>query len=176
MALKLKQKKTIVAEVSEVANHALSVVAVEYRGLTVSEMNQLRNKARKDNVLLRVVPNTLARRAFSSTTFECMQDSLVGPLMLAFAQKELSASARLIKDFKKTNEKLVVKAISLDGKLFGAEHLNAVAALPTKDEAIAQLLSVMQAPIATFVRIMAAPHTKLVRTLAAIRDQKQLAA
>lgn len=175
MALKLKQKKTIVAEVSDVANNALSVIAVEYRGLTVSEMNRLRSTAR-DKVLLRVVPNTLARLAFKGTTFECMQSALVGPLLLAFAKTELSAAARLIKDFRKTNDKLVVKAISLDGKLLGAEHLNAVAELPTKDEAIAQLMSVMQAPIAKFVRTLAAPHTKLVRTIAAIRDQKQMVA
>lgn len=176
MTLKLKQKKAIVAEVADIANRALSLVAVEYRGMTVSEMTQLRAQARQVDVHVLIVRNTLAGRALKGTSFECMQSTLVGPVLLVFARTELSASARLIQDFKKTNEKLKVKALSLGGKLFGSEHLDAIAKLPTRDEAISQLMSVMQAPIAKLARTLVAPHSKLVRTIAAIRDQKQLAA
>ncbi len=176
MALKLEQKKAIVAEVADIANQALSVVAVECRGLPVSDMTKLRSDARKADVHLQIVRNTLAKRALKGTSFECMEDALVGPVLLAFARTELSAAARLMKDFKKTNDKLQIKALSLGGKLFGSEHLDAIAKLPTRDEAISQLMSVMQAPIAKFVRTVAAPHTKLVRTIAAVRDQKQATA
>lgn len=176
MTLKLEQKKAIVAEVADIANQAVSVVAVDYRGLPVSDMIKLRSDARKADVHVQIVRNTLAIRAFKGTSFECMETALIGPVLLAFAKTELSASARLIKDFKKTNDKVEVKALSLGGKLFGKEHLDAIAKLPTRDEAISQLMSVMQAPIAKFVRTVAAPHTKLVRTIAAVRDQKQATA
>lgn len=173
MTLKLEQKKTIVAEVAEVANRSLSVIAAEYRGLSVADMTSLRKEARKAGVHLRVTRNTLARRALQGTSFECLSNSLVGPVLLAFGGEELSAGARLIRAFAKTNDKLVVKALSLGGKLLGKEQLDAVAKLPTRDEALAQLMAVMQAPIAKLVRTMAEPHAKLVRLFAAVRDQKQ---
>lgn len=173
MTLRLEDKKAIVAEVTGVASTAVSAVAAEYRGLTVTQMTQLRSEARKSNVYLRVVRNTLARRALEGTQFACMQEALVGPLVLAFSRNEPSAAARLIKDFVKENEKLVVKIISVDGKLLSAKDLDKLAKLPTKPEAIATLMSVMKAPITQFVRTMVEPHAKLVRTIAAIRDQKQ---
>lgn len=176
MALNLEDKKAIVAEVSAVAANALSAVAAEYRGLTVSAMNELRSKARESNVYLRVVRNTLAVRAFEGTRFACMEDALVGPLVLALSKEEPGAAARLMKDFAKKNDKLIVKAVSLDGQLLGAEHLDAVAKLPTRDEAISMLMSVMKAPIGKFVRTLAEPHTKLVRTVAAVQVQKEQAA
>jgi len=175
MALKLEQKKAIVAEVANVANKALSVVVADYRGIKVSDITKLRSEARKSGVYVRVVRNTLARRALQGTSFECMGDTLIGPVLLAFAESELSASARLIRDFAKTNDKLKVMALSLGGQVLKSDQLEMVAKLPTKEEAISKLLSVMQAPIAKFVRTVAAPHTKLVRTLAAVRDQKQSA-
>lgn len=175
MALRLEQKKEIVASVADVANRSLSLIAADYKGLTVSQMTALRVEARKAGVYLRVARNTLVQRALKGTPFECLNDSLVGPVLLAFAGDELSAGARLLRDFAKTNEKLVVKALSLGGKLLDAKQLEAVAKLPTRDEAISQLLAVMRAPIAKFVQTLAAPPSKLVRTLAAVRDQKQAA-
>lgn len=171
--MKLEQKKAIVAEVAEVAGKALSVVAADYRGLTSSEMVALREQARRAEVHLQVIRNTLARRAFVGTQYECLSESLIGPVLLAFSKVEPSASARLLRDFGKSNEKLKVKALALNGELFGGQHLEAIAKLPTRIEAIAKLVSVMQAPVSKFVRTLAEPPAKVVRALAAVRDQKQ---
>lgn len=175
MALKLADKEVIIAEVSGVAASAVSVVVAHYRGLSVAQMTALRKKARDAGVYLRVVRNTLARRAVAGTEFECIQDSLTGPVVLAFSKTEPSAAARLVRDFAKDNDKLEVRVLSIGGKLVAANQIDTVASLPTYDEAIAQLLSVMQAPIAKLARTLAEPHTKLVRTIAAVRDQKQAA-
>ena len=175
MPLSLEGKKAVVAEVHEVARTAHSAVAAEYSGLTVAQMTQLRVQARNSGVYVRVVRNTLARRALEDTDFACMRDELVGPLVLAFSKEEPGAAARVIKDFSKANEKLVVKLVSVEGKLLEPKAIDTLASLPTKDEAIAQLMSVMIAPISKFVRTLAEPHSRLVRTLGAIRDQKQAA-
>lgn len=173
MALRLEDKKAIVAEVSEVAQTALSAAAANYRGLTVSQMDELRTKARNAGVYLKVVRNTLARRAFKDTEFECLSERLVGPLVLAFSKEEPGAAARLFRDFAKGNDKFEVHALALGGKALGADQLEAVAKLPTRDEALATLLNVMKAPITKFVRTMAEPTAQMVRVLAAVRDQKQ---
>ncbi len=173
MVLKLEDKKAIVSEVAEVARQALSLVAAEYSGLTVGQLTGLRKSAREAGVYMRVVRNTLARRALEGTSFACMQSELTGPLVLAFSKEDPGAAARLIKEFIKSNEKFKVKALAIDGQLLPAEGLNKLASLPTRDEAIAQLMSVMKAPITKFVRTLAEPHAKLVRTIAAIRDLKQ---
>lgn len=175
MALKLENKKEIVAEVSSIAADSVAAVVAYYRGLTVAEMTDLRVKARQSGVYLRVVRNTLARRAVVGTEFECLNDSLTGPVVLAFSREEPSAAARLVRDFSKDHDKLEVKVLAIGGNLYEAAQLAAVAKLPTKDEAIAQLMSVMQAPITKFVRTLNEPTAKLVRTFAALRDQKAAA-
>lgn len=173
MTLKLNDKKSIVTEVAEVAKQATSVVAANYSGLTVAQITSLRQSARHTGVHMRVVRNTLARRAFAGTKFACMDPVLIGPLVLAFSNEDPGAAARLFRDFTKKFEKLEVKALSIDGVLLPAKDLGRLASLPTRDEAIAMLMSVMQAPITKFVRTLAEPHSKLVRTFAALRDQKQ---
>lgn len=173
MVLKIEDKKSIVNEVAQVAKQALSLVAAQYSGLTVVQLTELRRLAREKNVYIRVVRNTLARRALEGTQFDCMQPELIGPLLLAFSQEDPGAAARLFRDFAKQNEKLKVTALAIESKLLPPEHLNSLANLPTRNEAIAQLMSVMKAPITKLVQTMAGPHTKLVRTLAAIRDAKQ---
>lgn len=173
MVLKLEDKKTIVNEVSGVAKQALSLVAAEYSGLSVAQLTDLRKSARNNGVYMRVVRNTLAKRALEGTQFACIQEKLVGPLVLAFSQEDPGAAARLIKEFMKGNDKLVVKALAIDSQLLPPEGLNALASLPTRNEAIALLMSVMNAPITKFVRTLAEPHAKMVRTIAAIRDKKQ---
>lgn len=175
MSLNLEQKQAVVAEVAEVASRAFSAVAAEYRGLTVAEMTELRAKAREAGVYLRVVKNTLARRAFDGTDFECMSDSLVGPLVLAFSQEDPGSAARLVRDFAKSNDKLVAKVIAISGELVDAAQIDRVANLPTRDEALSQLMAVMKAPIEKFVRTLNEPTAKMVRTFAALRDQKQAA-
>ena len=175
MALNLEQKKTIVEEVTKVASKALSAVAADYCGLTVSEMNELRLRAREAGVCLRVVRNTLAKRALQGTSFSCLDEILVGPLVLAFSQDEPGAAARVIRDFMKEHEKLEVKALSINGQLLFAKDLDMVAKLPSRDEALSMLMAVMKQPITKFVRTLAEPQAKLARTLAAVRDKKQAA-
>lgn len=176
MTLRLDDKKNIVAEVAEVAKQAMSVVAADYCGLTAGQLTALRKEAREADVYIRVLRNTLARRAFEGTQFACMDAALVGPLILGFSKDEPSRAARVFKEFVKKYEKLEVKALAIDGQLFPATALNQVASLPTRNEAIAQLMSVMNAPITKWVRTLVAPHSKLVRTFAAVRDKKQQAA
>lgn len=173
MTLRLDDKKNIVAEVAEVAKYATSVVAADYCGLTVSQLTDLRKRSREAGVYIRIVRNTLARRAFENTQFSCMDPALVGPLILAFSKDEPGAAARVFKEFVKKNEKLSVKALSIDGQLLPGADLNRLASLPTRNEAISQLMSVMLAPVSKFVRTLAEPHAKLVRTIAAVRDQKK---
>lgn len=173
MTLRLEDKQAIVAEVGEVARNALSAVTAEYRGLSVGEMSRLRLQARHSGVYLRVVRNTLARRALAGTDFACLQDTLVGPLLLAFSQQEPGAAARLIRAFIKQNEKLIVKALAFDGQLLEVNDLDKLANLPTRDEAIATLMAAMKAPITKLVRTLAEPQAKLVRTFAAYREQRQ---
>jgi large subunit ribosomal protein L10 len=176
MALRLEDKKTLVAEVAEVAQTAHSVVAAEYRGLPVAKLTELRARARASRVYIRVVKNTLARRAIAGTQFECVGDKLKGPLILAFSQDDPGAAARLIKGFAKENDKLVPTLVSLGGSVLPGKDLERVASLPTKEQALAQLLGVLKAPVAKFVRTLAEPHAKLVRTIAAVKDQKQATA
>lgn len=164
MALNLDSKKVVVEEVAEFAAKAYSAVAAEYRGLTVTEMTELRKTARETGVYLRVVKNTLARRAVAGTEFECMQTGLVGPLLIAFSMEDPGCAARLISDFAKTHNKLITKVVAIGGQAYGASELDRLARLPTRDQGIAMLMSVMKAPVG-----------KLVRTLAAVKEQKEAA-
>jgi large subunit ribosomal protein L10 len=175
MALNLEDKKALVAEVAEVAAKAQSVVAAEYRGLTVGQMTELRSKARKSGVYMRVVKNTLARKALAGTSFESVGPKLKGPLVLAFSKDDPGAAARVVKDFAKSNEKLVATLVSLGGQVLPGAELEKVASLPTREQALAMLMGVMKAPIQKLVGTLAAPGSKLVRTIAAVRDQKQAA-
>jgi len=175
MALTLEQKKAVVAEVSEVAKSAHSAVAAEYRGITVEKMTEMRAKARSEGVYLKVAKNTLVKRAVEGTEFECMTEELTGPLLFAFSIEDPGAAARLIKDFSKGEDKLVVRLVAMGAVLYQASELERLASLPTRDQAISMLMGVMKAPIEKFVRTLAEPHTKLVRTIAAVRDSKQAA-
>jgi large subunit ribosomal protein L10 len=175
VALSLEEKKAVVAEVSEIASSAHSAIAAEYIGLDVESMTQLRAKARESSVYMRVVKNSLARRALEGTDFSCMTESMTGPLVLAFSQEDPGAAARVISDFAKENDKLVVRLVSIGGKLLEAGEIKRLANMPTKDQAISMLMSVMNAPITKLTRTLNEVPTKLVRTVAAIRDQKQQA-
>ena len=175
MALHLEDKKALVAEVAEVAAKAQSVVAAQYRGLSVGQMTELRAKARTQGVYMRVVKNTLARKALAGTSFEAVGPKLKGPLVLAFSKDDPGAAARVVKDFAKGHEKLVATLVSLGGQVLPAGELERVASLPTREQALSMLLGVLKAPIQKFVATLAEPPAKLARTLAAIRDQKQAA-
>ena len=175
MSLNLEQKKVIVSEVAEIATAAPSAIAAEYIGLSVADMTKLRRSAREAGIYLRVVRNTLARRALEDTKFDCMRDELVGPLLLAVSNEEPGSAARVIRDFAKDNDKLVAKLISLDGKLLEAGDLERLASLPTLEQAREMLLGLLQAPASKFVRVLAEPGGKFARLLAARRDQQQAA-
>jgi large subunit ribosomal protein L10 len=171
MALRLDDKKALVAEVAKVASTAQSVVAAEYRGLTVSQMTDLRSKARNSGVYLRVVKNTLARKAIAGTPFECVGKSLKGPLVLAFSKDDPGAAARLVKAFAKDNDKLKTTVLSLGDTVLTAKDIDRVAGLPTLDIARATLLGALQAPFGKLVRTIAEPPAKLARVLSARKDQ-----
>ena len=173
--MNLDGKKAVVAEVADVASSAYSAVAAEYRGLSVSAMTELRVAARKENVYLRVIRNTLAKRAVEGTDFACMQEGMTGPLVFGFSKEDPGAVARVMSDFAKENDKLEVKMVSLGGKLLATSDLEKLAKMPTKDQAIGILMGTMKAPIEKFVRTLVAPTSKMVRTLAAVRDAKEAA-
>jgi large subunit ribosomal protein L10 len=175
MALNLAEKKTIVAEVAEVAANAYSAIAAEYRGLAVEEMTELRKQARENGVYLRVVKNSLARRAVEGTDFQCMQQGFTGPLVMAFSQEDPGSAARVIKDFAKGHDKLVVRLVSIGGKLLEPSEIETLAKMPTYDQAISLLMAVIKAPVEKLARTMNEVPGKLVRTVAAIRDAKEAA-
>ena len=175
MALSLEQKKAVVAEVREVARSAHSAVAAEYRGLTVTEMTTLREKAKQSGVYLRVVRNTLARRAVEGTDFECFRDRLRGPLVLAFSLEDPAAAARVMRDYAKSNGKLVVSFVAFDGRAMDPPAIEQLASLPTREEALAILMSVLLAPATKLVRTVAEPHAGLVRAVEAMRSVRETA-
>ena len=160
MALGLEDKKAIVAEVQEAAQGALSAVVADSRGVTVTDMTALRKKARENGVWLRVVRNTLARRAVTGSDFECLSESFVGPTIIAFSNEHPGAGARILKEFAKGNEKFELKSAAFEGNVVDVSML---ASLPTYEEGLAKLMSCMKEAAAG----------KLVRTIAAIRDQKE---
>lgn len=172
MALTRQEKEAVVAEVADIASSAHSAVMAEYRGITVTDLTDLRAKARSSGVYLRVVKNSLAKRAVQGTEFECMQDGMSGPLIFAFSQEDPGSAARLLRDFAKENDKLVITGAAVGGQKLEASEIGKLANLPTRDEAISMLMSVMQAPIVKFARTLNEVPGKLVRTVEAVRLSK----
>lgn len=176
MAIRLEDKKAIVASVNENAVNALSLVIADARGVPVANMDALRKLARENNVRLQVVRNTLARRAIEGTEFECVSESLKGPSIFGFSMEDPGAAARIFKDFSKTNEEFEVKALSVSGQLLDASQLDVLATLPTRDQALAMLMSVMIAPVTKLARTLNEVPSKVTRVVAAVADQKKDAA
>ena len=176
MAIRLEDKQQIVSEVNQAASSALSAVLADYRGVSVEDMTALRKNARENKVYLRVVRNTLLKRAVADTEFECIQEALVGPTVLAFSQEDPGAAARVLKDFAKENDDFEIKALSVGGQLMDASQIDVLAKLPTLDEARSMLMSVMLAPVTKLARTMNEVPSKVTRAVAAVRDQKQDAA
>ena len=173
MALRLEDKKALVKEVNAVAGDSVTAVAAEYRGLSVAEMTELRKEARNAGVYMRVVKNTLARRAVEGTEFECMQQTLKGPILLAFAKDDPGAAARVIKNFAKEHNALQAVSLSAGGQLLPASDLATLADLPTLDQARAMLLGVMMAPMTKLARTLAEPSAMLARTLSARSSEEE---
>lgn len=175
MALGLDDKKVVVEEIAAIAANAYSAVVAEYRGLTVSELTELRKSARESGVYLRVVKNSLAKRAVKGTEFECMKDGLSGPLIIAFSMEDLGSAARIFSNFSKENDKLITKLVVIGGQLYDASELQYLASMPTRDQAISLLMALMKAPVEKFVRTLAEPHAKLAGTITAVKEQKEAA-
>ena len=175
MGLNLEQKQAVVAEVAAQLAKAQAVIVAEYRGLNVERVTQLRSRARKSGLYLRVLKNTLARRAVKGTPFEKLSDQMVGPLMYGISQDPV-AGAKVLSEFAKDNEQFVIKAGAMPGSLMSAKDIKALALLPGRDELLAKLMGTMQAPVAKLVRTMNEVPGKFVRTLAAYRDSKEKAA
>lgn len=173
MALGLDGKKQIVAEVNETANGALSLVVADSRGVTVNDMTELRAKAREANIQLRVVRNTLARRALTETEYECVNSALTGPSLFGFSMEDPGACARLFKDFAKENDKFEIKALAVGGELLGADKIDVLAKLPTRDQALASLAAVMIAPVTKLARTFNEVPSKVTRVVAAVKDKKE---
>lgn len=161
MALNLSQKQEVVAELADVAAKAHSLIAAEYAGITVGQMTTMRKKARENGVYLKVVKNTLASRAVEGTEYECVKDSLVGPLVYAFSTEEPGAAGRLIKEFAKGNDKLQPKLVVVGGQLYPASHVDVLASLPTREQALAMLARVLAEPASMFARAIKAVGDKL---------------
>jgi len=176
VAIRLEDKKQIVSEVNQAANSALSAVLADYHGVTVSDMTELRKIARANKVYLRVVRNTLLKRAVADTEFDCIKEVLVGPTILAFSLEDPGAAARVLKDFAKDHPKFEIKALSIGGKLLDASEIDVLAKLPTYDQAISILMSVMLAPVTKLARTFNEVPSKVTRAVAAVRDQKKEAA
>ena len=173
MAIRLEDKQQIVSEVNQAASSALSAVLADYRGVTVEDMTALRKNARANKVYLRVVRNTLLKRAVADTEFECIQEVLMGPTILALSQEDPGAAARVLKDFAKGNDDFEIKALSVGGQLMDASQIDVLAKLPTLDQARSMLMSVMLAPVTKLARTMNEVPSKVARVVAAVRDQKQ---
>ena len=176
MAIGLEDKKQIVSEVNQAANSALSAVLADYHGVDVADLTALRKTARENKVYLRVVRNTLLRKAVAETEFECIREVLVGPTILAFSQEDPGAAARVLKDFAEENDEFEIKALSIGGKLMEANQIDVLAKLPTLDQARSILMSVMLAPVTKLARTVNEVPSKVTRAVAAVRDQKQEAA
>lgn len=173
MPIGLKEKQAIVAEVNETATRALSAVLADYRGVSVEGMTKLRKDARENGVHVRVIRNTLAKRAFAGTDFECLAEKLLGPNVVAFSLEDPGAGARLFKDFAKVNTQFEIRALSVGGRLLAAEQIDVLAKLPTREQAIAMLMSVMIAPVSKLAMALNDIPGRVTRAVAAVRDQKQ---
>ena len=172
MGLSLEQKQAMVSEVSAKLANAQAVIVAEYRGLDVGRVTQLRSKARKSGLYLRVLKNTLARRAVQGTPFEKLSEQLVGPLMYGIADDPV-AGAKVLSEFAKDNEQFVIKAGAMQNAVMSPKDVRALALLPSREELLAKLLGTMQAPVAKLVRTMNEVPAKFVRTLAALKDQRE---
>ena len=171
MSLNLEQKKAVVAEVGTKVAEAEAIIMAEYRGLEVGQMTELRAKARESGIYFRVLKNTLVRRAVADTPYAGLAEHMVGPLAYGIGSDPVKA-AKVLHEFAKANDKLVIKIGAMAGKLMSTKDISALAVLPSREELLSKLLGTMQAPITKFAQTLNEVPTRFVRGLAAVRDQK----
>ena len=174
VSLNREEKAVVIEDVAAQVAQAQSIIIAEYRGLDVASATVLRKKARESGVYLRVLKNTLVRRALADTSFQDMSSQLVGPLMYAISTDPVAA-AKVMSDFAKSNDALVIKGGAMPNSLLDVDGVKALATMPSRDELLAKLLGTMQAPVTQFVRTLNEVPTKFARALAAVRDQKEAA-
>lgn len=172
MALTFAQKKEVVAELANVAANAESLVVADYAGLTVGQLTELRRMAREDGVYVKVAKNSLMRRAVEGTDYACITDALVGPLLYAFSTEDPGAAGRLVKEFSKANPKLEARMVAVGGEMYPSTHVDVLASLPTRDQALSMLLSVMSQPATMLVRLLAEPATQVTRVISQAGQKK----
>tara|TARA_Y100001970_G_scaffold250734_1_gene322816 strand:- start:38179 stop:38706 length:528 start_codon:yes stop_codon:yes gene_type:complete len=175
MPMRIDDKKVAVDELQEIANKAVSAVAADYHGTSVAEITKLRKEARDSSVHLKVIRNTLAKRALLDTKFSCFEDLLIGPTLLAFSLEDPTSAAKLVNNFSKTNSSFKVKGISLGESLLDLSRLAALANMPSREQALAQLAGMLNAPMGSFVSALNQIPSKLVRTLQAVKENKEKA-
>ena len=175
MALNLDQKKVVVAELANVAAKAHSLVAAEYSGLTVGQLTELRKKARQAKVFVKVAKNTLVSRAVEGTDYACVKDALVGPMLYAFSEEDPGAAGRLVKEFSKANDKLIPKVVAIGGQMYPGSHVEKLASLPTREQALSILAGLLLQPATMLARVMAEPASQLARVLSKVGEQKTAA-
>ena len=175
MALNLAQKKEVVAELADVAGKAVSLVAAEYAGIAVGQLTDMRRKARESGVYLKVAKNTLVARAVDGTEYQCVSNALTGPLLYAFSHEDPGAAGRLIKEFAKDNAQLKPRLVAVGGQMYPGTHVDVLASLPTRDQALSMLLSVLSQPATMLVRVLAEPASQLARATNAVAEQKKAA-
>jgi large subunit ribosomal protein L10 len=172
MALNLAQKKEVVAELANVASSAYSLVAAQYAGLTVEQLTELRKKARQNGVYIKVAKNTLVSRAVEGTDYECVKDSLTGPLLYAFSKEDPGAAGRLIKEFAKGTDKLKPTLVAIGGKAYPGTHVEVLASLPTREQALSMFLSVLVQPATMLVRLLSEPASQVARVTKAVGEKQ----
>ena len=173
MSLRIEDKQRLVQELNAVASSSISGAIANYSGLNVSEITELRTKARESGVYLKVVKNTLSKRAFSDTSFECLTEELKGPIIIALSKDNLASPARLFKNFSKDYEQLTTVSLAIDGNIFPASDLDRIAQLPSKQEAYSIIARLLQAPIEKAVRTLKEIPTKFTRVAVAVKDNKE---
>ena len=173
MPLSIEQKKDVVKELNVFATKSVSGAIAEYSGLSVQDMTLLRNQARESDIYLKVVKNTLSKRAFEETDFKCLVDDLNGPIIIALSKEDLASPARLFKNFSKDNEQLKTVGLAINGEAFPVSDIDRISKLPTKDEAYSMLLGLMKAPIEKAVSLMNEIPTKFVRVVNAQKDTQE---
>ena len=173
MSLSIEDKQSVVKELNTIASSSVSGAIADYSGLNVAEITELRTKAREAGVYLKVVKNTLSKRAFSDTSFECLVENLKGPIIIAFSEDDLASPARLFKNFSKEYEQLQTVGLAIDGNTFPATDLDRIAQLPTKQEAYSTIANLLQAPIEKAVRTLKEIPSKFTRMAVAVKDNKE---
>jgi len=173
MPLRIEDKQRLVQELNAIASSSIAGAIADYSGLNVTEITELRTKARESGVYLKVVKNTLSKRAFSDTDFECLNENLKGPIIIALSKDNLASPARLFKNFSKDYEQLKTVSLAIDGNIFPASDLDRIAQLPTEQEAYSVIARLLQAPLEKAVRTLKEIPTKLTRITVALKDNKE---